>query len=176
MLRPLQLRLSVRCDGSAAQVQQVLRLAAAARLVSLSFEHQLNDGAASSAVFELLSHSGFQQRVGQHLRQLLGAPGSTAGGRAMHHFAPAAFPQLQRLQLYTPPHQQVLSLRNPAWQALQQLRELDVIGRHYVAVRVLPPHLRRLSISAWHVLIEPAVLVCCPQVCQAGCTARLGGC
>lgn len=54
---------------------------------------------------------------------------------------------------------QVLSLRDggAGWGGAAALRRLDVSGRHYVAVRALPPHLRHLSVSAWHVLLEPRV-------------------
>lgn len=146
-------------------MQRLLRLAFRARLVSLTFLQAPDEERATGAVYELLTHPPFQAVAAAHLRCLAGAPSSAAGSRStLRHLPPGAFPRLERLQLYVPSGQQVLSLRNPAWAALERLRELSVAGRHYVALRVLPPRLRRLGVSAWHVLAEPALLVRCPQV------------
>lgn len=162
----------MRCPGRAADVQRLLQLAHRCSLVGLCFQQQqqpVEDGHAAAAAFALLSDGGFQHLAAPHLATLLGAPcsaegGKSAAGQTLHHFSPAAFPGLRRLQLYVPPHQQVLSLRNPAWLAAAALRQLSLSGRHYCAVRALPPALRCLEVSAWHVLVEPQLLVRCPKV------------
>ncbi len=175
----MQLRLAVRCRSTVAAVQGLLHLARRCRLVGVSFQQHAEDEDAAAAVHALLSDAGFQQVAAVHLTTLLGAPCSAEGGKSaagrstLQHFSPAPFPRLRRLQLYTPPHQQVLSLRNPAWQAATALRHLSISGRHYLALRVLPPNLRRLEVSAWHVLAEPQLLVQCPQVCCGGMVAVL---
>ena len=122
-------------------------------------------------MFELLTHTGWQRLAGRELRQLAGVPWSSAREKAWEA-APvptvhlAAYPRLQWFELYAPPHQQVLSLRrgDAGWEAAQQLRHLRVEGRHYLALRVLPPRLESLHASAWHVLAEPSVLVGCRRV------------
>lgn len=175
-----ELQLSVRTRSSVAAVQGLLHLARRCRLVGLCFDHRAEDEEAAVATHTLLSDAGFQQLAARHLATLLGAPSSAEGGKSavgrstLQHFDPSAFTSLRRLQLYTPPHQQVLSLRNQAWLAAAALRHLSISGRHYVALRVLPPNLRSLEVSAWHVLAEPQLLVQCPQVrLQAGAACGL---
>ncbi|PSC74342.1 hypothetical protein C2E20_2708 [Micractinium conductrix] len=164
-----ELSLAVHCDGSTAQLHALLWLAGRARLTALRFCQAQDDGAAAAAVFELLTHRPLIAAAGRHLRALAGVPSaSVAGGRReqAHPFPLAAFPALQALQFYVPPQLQVLSLRDggAGWGGAAALRRLDVSGRHYVAVRALPPHLRHLSVSAWHVLLEPRVVACCAHV------------
>lgn len=164
-----ELQLAVRCSGGRVEVQQLFQLAQRCRITALHFDQRADDDAAAAAVAELLAHPTFDRAAGPHLRLLHGAPSSSAGRRNLQHFSVAAFPRLEQLHIYVPPHQQVLSLRNPAWAAALRLRRLEVCGRHYVALRELPPHLLELQVSAWHVLVEPCVLVRCPQVRGGGC-------
>ena len=166
-----QLRLEVCSSGSLEEARQLLRLAGRAHLTAVHFQQSHEEAAAAAAVSELLSHAGWHRLAGRELRQLAGVPWSSAREKSWEAApAPAvqlgAYPQLQRLELYAPPYQQALSLRrgDAGWEAAQQLRHLRVEGRHYLALRVLPPRLESLHASAWHVLAEPSVLVGCRRV------------
>ena len=174
-----ELRLSVSCSGAPADVRPLLQLARRSRLVALRFEQAADDGEAAGAVLELLHHPAFAAAAGQHLRALHGVPASDGGRKHLDHFSPAAYPSLAGLQLYAPPHQQVLSLRGGAWAAAAGLRRLAVQGRHYVALRDLPPCLEHLEVTAWHLLApDLSALLRCKEVrwsAGAGKGRRAGG-
>lgn len=160
-----ELRLAVRCSGAPAQVRPLLQLAQRCRLAALRFEQPADDATAAGAVAELLHHPAFVAAAGQHLRLLHGVPASSGRYKHLEHFSPAAFPVLEELGLYAPPHQQVLSLRGDAWAAASSLRRLAVGGRHYIALRDLPPRLERLEVTAWHLLApDLAALLRCREV------------
>ena len=157
-------------SGSIEEARQLLSLAGRARLIAAHFQQSHEDTTASAAVYELLIHTSWHRLAGRELRQLTGVPWSFAfeGWEA----APAsivqlaAYPRLQQLKVYATLGMQVVSLRRgtAGWEAAQQLRHLTVEGRHYLALRVLPPRLESLHASAWHVLAEPEVLVGCRWV------------
>ncbi|KAL4452586.1 hypothetical protein ABPG75_008248 [Micractinium tetrahymenae] len=145
----LFLELDVWCGSGRPELQALLHLAGRVRLRSCTFRQLYDDVAAATRVSELLAHPGFVQLAGGTLRCLAGAPATLHGGKhTLHPFPLGFYPSLESLQLYVPPHQQRLSIG----------------GRHYVALRLLPPRLRQLEVSAWHVLAEPEVLVRCPEV------------
>lgn len=171
------LRLQVQCGCTPDELSQLLRLSRRARLVALHFAGPAAappDPLRSrpphveppdlSPVFELLQQPAFEEAAGPHLLALRGAPfASPAGRRHMLRFSSllAAYPWLRTLQLEAA---HLAALSEPAWQAASSLRSLHVCGLHYVAVRVLPPNLQELSVTAWNVLIPPPTLVRCPNV------------
>ncbi|KAL4438968.1 hypothetical protein ABPG77_006905 [Micractinium sp. CCAP 211/92] len=159
------LELDVWCGSSLAELQALLQLAARVRLRSCTFKQPFDQVTAAARTSELLAHPGFEQLAGRALRALTGAPATLhCGSQQLHPFPLASYPGLEALQLYVPPHQQVWSLREACWSAAHNLQRLSICGRHYVALRVLPPRLQRLEVSAWHVLAEPQVLVRCRDV------------